>query len=248
MADSQKVSYFNAEQFQQIQPEALKEHQVEVYQFLAQVYLWMLVGLMVSFLSGYLLSLQKDVVAMVQGNHSIPFFMMMFQFQAADMYRRFKDKLNPWTCTVMFILYALTTGMTFAFAFITFKMDNMITLFFITSMMFVLLVVSGFLIKREIPILAQASMMGGSGMLMLFLLQTVMHLEVLQLAISGIVLLMITNSTMSVAREIQKTVDKGFDAGQDKQQMTVDWALRMYTSYMGMFTMAMHVLGVRRQS
>lgn len=247
MADSPKVSYFNAEQFQQIQPEALKEHQVEVYQFLAKVYLWMLVGLLVSFLSGYLLSLQKEVAALVQGNHYVPFFMMMFQFQMADLYRKFKDKLNPWTCTVLFVLYALTTGITFAFAFISFKMESMMSLFFITSMMFVLLVISGFLIKREIPILAQASMMGGSGLLMLFLLQTVMHLQVLQLIIGAVVLLMITNSTMSVARDIQKTVDKGFDAGQDKQQLTVDWALRMYTSYMGMFTMAMHVIGARRQ-
>lgn len=247
MADTEKVTYFSAEQFQQIaQTEAVAAPRA-VYQFLCTVYVWMIVGLMVSFLAGFLLSTNQDFIAYMQDKQYIPFAMFMFHFGVNNAYQRIRNHLNAWTATAVFIVYALLTGFTFATAFMSCNVENLLCVFCITSLMFVLLVLASFLLKRDLPIPCQFGLMGGSGLMLLFLLQGALHLEMLQIAISGVCLMFVVNHTVSSSREIKKYIEGGISTDEeDSQKEAIDWALRMYTGYMGMFYTIMRVMGIRR--
>lgn len=102
--------------------------------FLSNVFKWLFIGLLLTFLSGYTLMHSSLIESLA--NNKIMFIILIVQvliaiFMSAKLY-----DLSSTTVKILYIVYSLLTGITFGSIFLTFKLQSIIIVFIITAMLF----------------------------------------------------------------------------------------------------------------
>ena len=109
---------------------------------------WLFIGLLITFVSGYALSLNEIVLANVLSIGIIPIIIIELLVAVLMGFRI--QKMNPLTAKICYILYSIVTGVTFSTIFITFEMSSIIMVFLITALLFGLLSAYGYFTKRDV--------------------------------------------------------------------------------------------------
>lgn len=109
---------------------------------------WLFIGLLITFVSGYALSLNEIVLANVLSIGIIPIIIIELVVAVLMGFRI--QKMNPLTAKICYILYSIVTGVTFSTIFITFEMSSIIMVFLITALLFGLLAAYGYFTKRDV--------------------------------------------------------------------------------------------------
>lgn len=109
---------------------------------------WLFIGLLITFVSGYALSLNEIVLANVLSIGIIPIIVIELVVAVLMGFRI--QKMNPLTAKICYILYSIVTGVTFSTIFITFEMSSIIMVFLITALLFGLLAAYGYFTKRDV--------------------------------------------------------------------------------------------------
>ena len=109
---------------------------------------WLFIGLLITFVSGYALSLNEIVLANVLSIGIIPIIVIELVVAVLMGFRI--QKMNPLTAKICYILYSIVTGVTFSTIFITFEMSSIIMVFLITALLFELLAAYGYFTKRDV--------------------------------------------------------------------------------------------------
>lgn len=109
---------------------------------------WLFIGLLITFVSGYALSLNEIVLANVLSIGIIPIIVIELVVAVLMGFRI--QKMKPLTAKICYILYSVVTGVTFSTIFITFEMSSIIMVFLITALLFGLLAAYGYFTKRDV--------------------------------------------------------------------------------------------------
>lgn len=113
-----------------------------------KVFTWLCVGLLITFISGYALSLNTDLMISALTVGVIP--MIILELVIAFAMGFFIQKMNPLTAKICYIVYSVITGITFSTIFIEFKMSSIISIFLICSIIFGGLAVYGYITKKDL--------------------------------------------------------------------------------------------------
>lgn len=108
-----------------------------------KVFLWMAIGLLVTFGTGYIVSINPNMIEKV---FSGPIYIVLaiIEILLVLVISARITKLNPTTARILFILYSFVTGLTFASIFIVYEMSSIIFIFLITSIIFGILSFIGY--------------------------------------------------------------------------------------------------------
>ena len=109
---------------------------------------WLFIGLLITFVSGYALSLNEMVLNSVLAIGIIPIIVIELVVAVLMGFRI--QKMKPLTAKICYILYSVVTGVTFSTIFITFEMSSIIMVFLITALLFGLLAAYGYFKKRDV--------------------------------------------------------------------------------------------------
>ena len=109
---------------------------------------WLFIGLLITFVSGYALSLNEMVLNSVLSIGIIPIIVIELVVAVLMGFRI--QKMKPLTAKICYILYSVVTGVTFSTIFITFEMSSIIMVFLITALLFGLLAAYGYFTKRDV--------------------------------------------------------------------------------------------------
>lgn len=109
---------------------------------------WLFIGLLITFVSGYALSLNEMVLNSVLAIGIIPIIVIELVVAVLMGFRI--QKMKPLTAKICYILYSVVTGVTFSTIFITFEMSSIIMVFLITALLFGLLAAYGYFTKRDV--------------------------------------------------------------------------------------------------
>ena len=109
---------------------------------------WLFIGLIITFVSGYALSLNEMVLNSVLYIGIIPIIVIELVVAVLMGFRI--QKMKPLTAKICYILYSVVTGVTFSTIFITFEMSSIIMVFLITALLFGLLAAYGYFTKRDV--------------------------------------------------------------------------------------------------
>ena len=109
---------------------------------------WLFIGLLITFVSGYALSLNEMVLNSVLSIGIIPIIVIELVVAVLMGFRI--QKMKPLTAKICYILYSVVTGVTFSTIFITFEMSSIIMIFLITALLFGLLAAYGYFTKRDV--------------------------------------------------------------------------------------------------
>ncbi len=102
---------------------------------LSKVFMWMFIGLLVTFLTGYVVSLNPNMLLSLFGGVGYVFCVICELLLVIFLSARI-SKMSPTTAKVSFLLYSFVTGLTFASIFVVYELTSIIYVFLITALVF----------------------------------------------------------------------------------------------------------------
>lgn len=121
------------------------EQQNELY---PKIFTWLFVGLLITFTSGYILSTNLVLASQVLLKGFIP--IVIIELVIALVLGLRIQKMNPITAKILYIVYSMTTGITFSSIFITYEISSLISIFLITAVSFGALAFYGYTTKKDL--------------------------------------------------------------------------------------------------
>lgn len=121
------------------------QQQNEVY---PKLFTWLFIGLLITFASGYILSANPTMAVNVLSIGFIPIAVIELVI-ALVMGIRIR-KMNPITTKICYIIYCITTGMTFSSLFLYYQLTSLLSIFLITAVIFAVLAIYGYKTKKDL--------------------------------------------------------------------------------------------------
>lgn len=114
----------------------------------SKMFSWLFIGLLITFISGYCLSLNQVLLMKVLAIGVIP--IIVIELVIAFAMGLFIKKLSPFMTKLFYILYSVVTGITFSTIFLTYEMKSIIMVFLVTAVLFGALALYGYKTKKDI--------------------------------------------------------------------------------------------------
>lgn len=121
------------------------ENNNQVY---SKMFTWLFIGLLTTFVTGYSLSQNVYLMANLLTVGIIP--IAIIEIGIAIFLGVRLAKMNPITTKILYLIYSITTGITFSVIFVAFKMESIISIFLVTSIIFGVLAFYGYVTKKDL--------------------------------------------------------------------------------------------------
>lgn len=113
-----------------------------------KMFTWLFIGLLITFASGYALTLNVPLMLNVLSIGILP--IAIAEIVIALVLGIRLAKMNPLTMKILYIVYSILTGVTFSVIFVVFEVSSLISIFIITAIIFALLAFYGYTTKRDL--------------------------------------------------------------------------------------------------
>ena len=116
---------------------------------LSKVFLWMFFGLLVTFGTGYVVSMNPNMVINVLGGSGM-FICVLVELALVIFLSARITKMQPTTAKISFILYSFVSGLTFSSVFVVYEITSVLYVFLITAVVFGILAFIGATTKIDL--------------------------------------------------------------------------------------------------
>jgi uncharacterized protein len=225
----------------------LERLNTQAREFILFVYIWMTIGLLLTGITGFALAQMKDSLPFpLVGNTTVIYGAIAFQIVLSMSMGYLREKLPPWATTGLFLLYALVQGVTLCSIFIQCKMETILEVFFITSIVYLTMAGIGFFIKKDLSNFSTFLMMAGLGLSFVFLVSLITHAPEVHFYINAVMILFFSCMTAIRMQVIKNMAIEGIDGTEQDQKRAIDGAFVLYLGYMGIFLSFLRMFGIQR--
>ena len=216
--------------------------------FMSQVYFWMMLGLSLSGLVAYGMAQSKEAMMFVMGNRMIWFGLIIAQFGAVIAISAFIQKMNAVMTTIVYLGYAILSGVTFSVVLLAFTAASVSQAFFITAFAFVGLSAFGYVTKRDLGPIGSFCMTGLFGVIGLVLLSLVfpsIMTSAVQWMINVCCIIIFSGLTAYDTQQI-KSYNISHGSAEIVKKQAITGALRLYLDFINLFLSILQLFGNRR--
>lgn len=205
---------------------------------ISNVFLWMFVGLLVTFLTGYFISTNERMLLTVFSTGIYIIFAIVELILVIVLSARIR-KLKPTTCKVMFLLYSFVSGLTFSSIFITYKMVSIIYVFLIAALLFGVFALIGYKTKVDLTKFGTYLFMGLLATIIVSIINIFVGNQTLDLIISVVIILIFIGVT---AYDIQK-IKHMSNSSIPEENLAIYGALELYLDFINIFLNLLRLFG-----
>ena len=145
-----------------------------------KVFTWLFVGLLVTFLTGYCLSINEEMVYNLVS--TVPYWLLIvIELGVAIFFSVRINKMSKITASICYLIYSFITGITFSTIFIVYNLSSIMFVFLVTAITFLIFAIIGYTTKKDVS--------GWGSFLMMALLAVI---------VTSIVNIFIKSSTMDL--------------------------------------------------
>ena len=200
---------------------------IENTQLYPKMFTWLFIGLLVTFASGYALTLNKEMMIQVLSIGVLP--IAIIEIVIALILGIRIAKMNPLTMKILYIIYSVLTGITFSAIFVAFEVSSLISIFIITAIIFALLAFYGYTTKKDLTKLGTIALIIGiiiGSILNIFIFKS----STFDLALTVIGVLIFV---FYIAYDVSKVKQLMFAIGEEKA--AVYGAFQLYLDFINIF-------------
>jgi len=211
---------------------------MEERKLIPSVFMWMFVGLFVTFITGFYVSTNINMMYNVVNNF---WLIAIIEFVLVISLSAFSRKVNYLTSILLYIAYAVVTGLTFSSIFIVYQMSSIITIFLIASMLFGLFALIGFTTKIDLSKFSTILFMILLGGVIVSIINIFLNNSLIDTIISWVLLIVffgITAYDMQKIKRISYEID-------DPKKVTIICALDLYLDFINIFLKLLSLFGKR---
>lgn len=205
-----------------------------------KMFTWLFIGLLVTFASGYALTLNKELMIQVLAVGILP--IAIAEIVIALVLGIRIAKMNPLTMKILYILYSILTGVTFSVIFVAFEVSSLISIFIITAIIFALLAFYGYTTKRDLTKIGTMALIALLGVLIGGLINIFIFKSStfdLALTIIGVLIFI-----AYIAYDVNKVKQLMLVIGEEKA--AVYGAFQLYLDFINLFIRLLELFGKRR--
>lgn len=211
---------------------------MEINKVYAKMFLWLGVGLLITFLTGYIVSENQNMLEfMFKGSTwmicAIIEVVLVIFLSARIM------KMSPTTANICFILYSFVTGLTFSSIFVTYEISSIIYVFGITSFLFIVFALIGTFINVDLTKIGTYLFMILLGIVICFIINIFIGSEAFNI---GLVIASVVIFVIYIAYDINK-VKYMLNSFPSEDNLAIFGALQLYLDFINIFIDLLRLFG-----
>lgn len=211
--------------------------------FFRNVFLWMFLGLMFTFAVGFAASGMQIYIDFLNA----PFgFIGLVIVELALVFglSMFIKKLPFFVALLLFFLYSLVSGLTFAAIFLVFSVSSIIMVFAITSAIFALLCILGYTTKADLTSLGTILFVTLIGLILATLVNVFLNNPLFELILTVLGIIIFMGLTVFDINSLKKLIE-GVESKEELGKLAVFGALQLYLDFINIFLNLLNLLGDR---
>ena len=207
-------------------------------QLLSKTFLWMFAGLLVTFLTGYIVSINENMVLSIFGG-PIFWLVIILEFALVIYFSARVHKMKPITAKICFLLYSFVSGLTFSSVFIGFEIGSIMYVFLIAAVTFAIFGAIGYFVNVDLNRIGTYLIMALFAIIICCFVNLFLANSTFDLIISIIALLIFFGFT---AYDIQKVKILG-NSGIDHDVVAITGAFQLYLDFINIFLHLLSIIG-----
>ena len=205
---------------------------------LSKMFLWMFLGLMVTFGVAYFLS-QNDTMMYNLFSGKKYMIVWIAEIVVVMVLSLRIRKLSVMSARILFILYSLLTGVTVSTIFIVYSISSIIYVFLITCVLFLIFGLIGYFTKLDLSKLGSILMMALLGSLICVFINIFVRSETFDLVTTIIMVLIFLGY---IAYDIN-VIKNNYRDIQDEDKLVIYGALSLYLDFINLFLRLLRLFG-----
>jgi len=212
--------------------------------FLAKVYGWMFLGLLVTSVTAFVVASSPALIELVFSSRAVFWMIIIAQFGMVFYLSARVEKVQPVTAGLLFLIYSGLVGVTSSIVLLAFTRASIAQTFIITAGMFGATAVFGTVTKKSLAGLGHFMFMGLIGLVLASIVGIFWHNDALQFVISIIGVIVFTGLTAWDAQRL-KHMAVALPDGRVGAYAVVG-ALSLYLDFINLFFFLLRLTGNRR--
>lgn len=205
---------------------------------LSKTFVWMFVGLMITFLTGYIVSINENMVEMVLGS-SLYWILAVLELALVIFFSARVHKMKPTTAKICFMLYAFVSGLTFSSIFIVFKISSIMYVFLATALVFAIFGAIGYYTKMDLTKFGTYLFMALIAVIICLVINIFLNNTMFDLIISIIAILIFIGFTAYDVNKMKKMAEYNVD----NDVVAINGALQLYLDFINIFLHLISIVG-----
>ncbi|NMA44558.1 MAG: Bax inhibitor-1/YccA family protein [Candidatus Diapherotrites archaeon] len=214
--------------------------------FFSKVFLWMFVGLLITFGTAYFLStFALNCFIQLISNPIALILIVLIQLGLVFVISLLFNKLPTPLLGFLFILYSFFTGITFSAIFLVFELGSIIFIFGLTAFLFALLAIIGFTTKTDLTKLGVILFVALVGIIISSIINIFLQNSVLDMIISAIAIIVFLGLVAFDIQKLKKMCESDYNE-ESKNKIAIRGALSLYLDFINLFINLLQLFGERK--
>lgn len=209
---------------------------------LSQVFTWMFIGLLITFLTGYYVSLNEYALARILGGYTY-FFIIIIEIALVIFLSARITKMSPQTARICFLLYSFITGITFGSIFIVYELTSIIYTFLITAILFGLFALFGKFTKFDLTKIGNYLIIALIGVILCSIINLFIKSTGFELLLSVVTIIIFLGLTAYDIQKIQR-----LEGIIPEENLPIYGALELYLDFINIFIELLKFFGKARDN
>ena len=207
-----------------------------------KVFLWMFIGLLITFITGCTVSLNENMVYNIFSG--VTRYILIIAELGIGIFLGAKIwDMKASTATCLYLLYTFLTGLTLSSIFIIYKLSSLFVIFFVAAILFGFFALIGKVLKLDLTKLTTFLLMGLIGSLLLGIVNIFLRVSIINTIISIISLIVFLGYT---AVDIQR-IKRMMMYSNDERKVAIRGAFSLYLDYINIVIDLLRLIGAPKR-
>ena len=206
---------------------------------LPKVFGWMFIGLLVTFFTGYYVSLHPETMLKILGSYSF-FIIIIIEFAIVIFLSARITKMNPATAIVSFLIYSAVNGLTFSTFFAIYDLSSIMYVFLLAAGIFAVFAFLGAVTKLDLSKLGVYLSMGLFSIIICGSINLFLNNSTVDMIVSCFAIAIFVGYTAYDVQQI--LIDQEFDQ-LPEDNLAIYGALKLYLDFINLFLNLLRLFG-----
>lgn len=207
----------------------------------SKIYLWLFLGLLVSFATGYYVSTNENMIFnILTPTYTIVIFII--EIIIAVFLSTRLTKMNPMTAKILYFVYSFTTGLTLSLIFVVYEITSIIFVFAITAGLFGIFALIGRFTKLDLSKIGTILLMGLLAIIIVTIINIFVGSETIDLILCYVGIIVFLGY---IAYDIQR-IKFLADFVPNEDNLAVFSAFQLYLDFINLFYRLIRLFGKSR--
>lgn len=211
-----------------------------------KVYSWMTLALVITGFTAWGVANSPALLQVIYGSKFALIALVVAELALVWSISGRINKMQLSTATLLFALYSVLNGVTFASIFLVYTAASIAKVFFITAGTFGAMALVGYTTKRDLSKMGSILFMALIGLVIASLVNIFTHSSVLTTIISYVGVLIFVGLTAWDSQRIKEMLLMQEDAGETAQKVALLGALTLYLDFVNLFIYLLRIFGNSR--